>query len=591
MRTNLVDISFQSGISKQNNSFGMREIQARVFEQRNSKRLIIKAPPASGKSRALMYVALDKMQNQGVKKTIVAVPERTIGKSFQPTNLTSAGFFADWQILPENNLVLSGSSDSKVERTIDFIKSDDNQNQVLLITHATLRFAYAKLTPEDFDNTLVAIDEFHHVSSDGKSVIGQVLNGLLTNQTTHILAMTGSYFRGDTQMIIDELDETQFDKVDYSYKEQFEGYTYLKRFKMSYQFYRGNYLSSLFDLIDINDKSIIYIPRVNSNESTKSKYQEVDAIIDFISGGGQITKLKSGLFEVQRPDGKILHVADLVSEDGRDKVLKSLDNIQAQDLDFIVALGMAKEGFDWPFAQRSIAVGYRNSMTEVVQMIGRITRDAKNKTEAEFINLVVEPDVSDKSIVNLDNLMNLIATALLVKYLFGADIVNRDDGIDINDLVVALLQSKPIQMAIVSGTTSAIINKELIPRFLIRKYPYFDLGEIESIRLDLVKQLGIGDNPEENSVLTSMYRVIADNFSNTTIEGIKELIQPDIADNPEVKKFYEIMDFVTTHGRVPQKSSDDTTELLMWARLNSLRMNPKRAVPLRKYDQMHLLDT
>ena len=46
-------------------SLGMREMQARVY-RRNSKKLLVKAPPASGKSRALMFIALDKLHNQRV---------------------------------------------------------------------------------------------------------------------------------------------------------------------------------------------------------------------------------------------------------------------------------------------------------------------------------------------------------------------------------------------------------------------------------------------------------------------------------------------------------------------------------------------
>ena len=72
----------QTGASKRIDEFGMREMQRRVYEKRSSKNLLIKAPPASGKSRALMFIALDKLQNQGIKKIIVAVPETSIGASF-----------------------------------------------------------------------------------------------------------------------------------------------------------------------------------------------------------------------------------------------------------------------------------------------------------------------------------------------------------------------------------------------------------------------------------------------------------------------------------------------------------------------------
>tara|TARA_R110002072_G_scaffold179669_1_gene335750 strand:- start:196 stop:387 length:192 start_codon:yes stop_codon:yes gene_type:complete len=54
---------------------------------------LLKAPPASGKSRALMFIALDKFKNQGIKKVIVAVPEKSIGASFSSTELKKTGLF------------------------------------------------------------------------------------------------------------------------------------------------------------------------------------------------------------------------------------------------------------------------------------------------------------------------------------------------------------------------------------------------------------------------------------------------------------------------------------------------------------------
>src|SRR4051795_211677 len=101
----LVNVSYaQTGQSTATDELGMREMQTKVFAQRASQYLLIKAPPASGKSRALMFIGLDKLYNQGLKQVIVAVPERSIGSSFASTNLTSTGFFADWEIKDENNL-------------------------------------------------------------------------------------------------------------------------------------------------------------------------------------------------------------------------------------------------------------------------------------------------------------------------------------------------------------------------------------------------------------------------------------------------------------------------------------------------------
>ena len=69
---NLVDVTYaQNGQSTKVNEFGMREMQERAYQYRDSQYLLLKAPPASGKSRALMYIALDKLHNQGIKKVII----------------------------------------------------------------------------------------------------------------------------------------------------------------------------------------------------------------------------------------------------------------------------------------------------------------------------------------------------------------------------------------------------------------------------------------------------------------------------------------------------------------------------------------
>lgn len=94
----------------------MREMQEIAFRANSAQYLLIKAPPASGKSRALMFIALEKLQNQGIKKVIVAVPERNIGASFKATALSKDGFFADWLPNPHYNLCTANSEQSKVKK-------------------------------------------------------------------------------------------------------------------------------------------------------------------------------------------------------------------------------------------------------------------------------------------------------------------------------------------------------------------------------------------------------------------------------------------------------------------------------------------
>ena len=94
----------RTGKSTQVNELGMRPMQERAYEKRGEQYLLIKSPPASGKSRALMFIALDKLHNQEIKQAIIVVPERSIGASFHDEPLSLNGFFSDWKVVPKWNL-------------------------------------------------------------------------------------------------------------------------------------------------------------------------------------------------------------------------------------------------------------------------------------------------------------------------------------------------------------------------------------------------------------------------------------------------------------------------------------------------------
>ncbi|HGW2004357.1 TPA: DNA helicase, partial [Klebsiella pneumoniae] len=150
--------------------------------------------------------------------------------------------------------------------------------------------------------------------------------------------------------------------VTYTYYEQLNGYQYLKSLGIGYHFYQGTYINALPSVLDVSKKTIIHIPNINSGESTKDKHAEVDAILDVI-GEVQQQEPDTGIYRVRRKgDGKILRVANLVDDNPaeRPKVQAYLRNIHsADDIDIIIALGMAKEGFDWPFCEHVLTIGYR----------------------------------------------------------------------------------------------------------------------------------------------------------------------------------------------------------------------------------------
>ena len=402
---------------------GMREMQARAYEQRTAQYLLLKAPPACGKSRAMMYLSLDKLTHQGIRKVIIAVPEMSIGGSFKDTMLSREGFFADWSVPAAYNLCTDdtgeGGTTADVGKVSAFLRfMGDPQARVLLCTHATLRFAFEKLKASDFNDCLLGIDEFHHASAEGDNKLGILIDALMKGSNAHIVAMTGSYFRGDTVPILLPEDEARFTQVVYTYYEQLTGYQHLKSLGIGYHFYQGRYVDALAEVLDSRQKTLIHIPNVNAAESTKDKYQEVSRILDLL-GTYLGEDPDTGIITIQRLDGSRLKVADLVNNDPavRPRVLNYLRKVsQASDIDIIIALGMAKEGFDWPWCEHALTIGYRGSMTEVIQIIGRATRDCENKPHAQFTNLIAQPDAQQPDVQkSVNNMLKAITLSLLME--------------------------------------------------------------------------------------------------------------------------------------------------------------------------------
>jgi superfamily II DNA or RNA helicase len=582
----------QTGKSKSTNELGMREMQQKAFEARTAQYLLIKAPPASGKSRALMFIGLDKLVNQGIKKVIVAVPERSIGSSFAKTELKKFGFFEDWIPNPKYNLCTPGGDQSKVKAFLEFLETDE---QILICTHATLRFAFEAIDEKQLNDCLLAIDEFHHVSVDGDNKLGLVLSSVMSKSTAHVVAMTGSFFRGDSVPILLPEDEEKFIKVKYDYYQQLNGYDYLKSLGIGYHFYQGRYTDAIDEILDENKKTIVHIPSVNSGESTKDKEQEVARIIDSL-----------GELEYQDPDtnvnfvrskksGKLLKVADLVYDvqKERDKIQNYLRNVSnVDDIDIIIALGMAKEGFDWPYCEHALTVGYRGSLTEIIQIIGRATRDSDNKTHAQFTNLIAQPDAEDDLVkLSVNNMLKAITASLLMEqvlapnFKFKPKFPEEDDDdsedddntikirgfklpssqrakdiieSDINDLKAKIMQDDQMLKAMPGNVDPEVINKVLIPKIIKETYPDLTDEEVEAVRQHVVVDSVIKNGTIEEQGDKRFIRM-ADSFVNI------DDINIDLIDtiNPFQKAFEILSKSVTASVFKAIQETIDATRITM----------------------------
>ncbi len=545
----------QTGQSTNTNEMGMRDMQARVYGKRNEKYLLVKAPPASGKSRAMMFVALDKLAHQDVKKVIVAVPEKSIGRSFKDTSLKKYGFFEDWSVPQYFNLCDTEDEKEKVKRFKEFVEPF-TKAKTLVCTHATLRFALKELKDEQLNDFFFGIDEFHHTSADANNGLGEVVRRLMNNTNAHVLAMTGSFFRGDGVPVLRPEDEARFTPVQFNYYDQLNGYKYLKSLGLGYHFYKGHYLSALDKVLDTTKKTLIHIPVTGAKAAgAYDKYQQVKEIIDLI--GSQVDEdYNTNIITVKTKDGRLLKVADLVNDDAdhRNHVQGYLQRMKkASDVDIIIAMGMAKEGFDWEWCEHCLTIGVRGSLTEIVQIIGRCTRDSEGKEHAQFTNLIAAPDeTQDDVTVAVNDMLKAITASLLMEQVmaprwnFKTSVDEEDDpkvdprknvnviGLkpfksaegkqiweeNLDELKAAVMQDKRMPIAIESESPEYIHNV-LLPKIVEEKCPQLCEEDREAItqRLSLdfvvrtVDPTPVNEDAEEKSEGNRIVK-IANTFIN-----------------------------------------------------------------------------
>lgn len=625
---NLIEVSYnQTGSSKKTNEMGMREMQQKAYSANSAQYLLIKAPPASGKSRALMFIALEKLHHQGLKKVIVAVPEKSIGASFASTELSKYGFFTDWNPNPRYNLCTPGEDKSKVTAFLNFLESDE---QILICTHATLRFAFDGLDEKKLNNTLIAIDEFHHVSADDDNRLGEVMRSIMAKSNAHIIAMTGSYFRGDNIPVLLPEDEAKFTKGTYTYYEQLNGYEYLKSLGIGYHFYQGRYfkkqpdkeMSALEEVLDENKKTIIHIPSVNSAESSREKLEEVGYIIDALGELEYQDEITGVLYVKSKRSGRMLKIADLVNDNprARDKITSYLREEKTQDaIDIIIALGMAKEGFDWPYCEHALTIGYRGSLTEIIQIIGRATRDSENKTHAQFTNLVAEPDAENDEVkVAVNNMLKAITASLLMEQVLAPNFkfkpkYNEDDDsvvdentikirgfklptsqrakdiieTDLNDLKARILQNDQMLKAMPGNIEPEVINTVLIPKIIREVYPDLNEEEVEAVRQHVVV-----DSVIKNSVIEEQggrkFIRMAGSFVNI------DDIHIDLIDtiNPFQKAFEilsksvtaQVLRLIDEHIQSTKIEMTEAEAIILWPKIKEWRERTGEAPSLQSFD-------
>ncbi len=412
---------------------------------KDSPRMILNAPMGSGKSWMMCSLSAYKLTQDASLRCIICVPQMVIAPGFVCARIKLPNEAKiDWRI--KNNLCVEDvSNGSKVAFFIDWLETShsDLQDRVLLCSHMTLLRAYRKLQKEGrldlLNRLLLWIDEAHHLmntsSEESPSMvenngIGKVVEYLLaqTDCNIQIGLTTASFFRGDRLGLLTEEMKQTFKPYLLPYDKYLASMNHLESFSFDFLLCGHNYLSGIELLLkQRKGKDIIYIPHPNSTHS-QGKQREVRGIVDTyqrIHGGEKIREDNSLIVLGGKENPfKILDLVDNHRQrrSQRKSFIAHPDMKRNREaLDAIVALNMFKEGADWIWADRCIIVGSRSSLVDIVQMMGRVLRDAEGKKHAEVIQLLpFSLDQSNAALFrdNLNDYLKAIYASLILENIF-----------------------------------------------------------------------------------------------------------------------------------------------------------------------------
>jgi len=402
--------------------FSLRAMQLNILnELKYSPYWIINAPMASGKTLAQCFLAKLKQKINPNLKVVISCPQKSITNGFAKQVKT---IFEQDVLIYSVDLDLSKNNSDKSEELYEFLCSN-RQNQVAICCHATLVGTLTKKVSVDDEDeekqpiitdeikdilkdVLIIIDEAHHIYTQKNEILDNIeCNGLgavvayaLKNKDKNIeigLA-TATFHRGDRRPILTEEMRKEFKLFKYSYEQYFID-SGMKSFRYDVKFYDNRDCSNSIKEIFQGDgnekiKTIVFTPNVNSTASV-SREEDYLQVYRGVSGNNNIDvgNEYNPITTINHINGQELKVVNLAKRKDRTAEQKIIEraheNIQnGDDIDCIVSLNMFIEGDSWRWATREIIINFRGSLTVVVQMIGRLFREAPGKTHIDIYQLI-----------------------------------------------------------------------------------------------------------------------------------------------------------------------------------------------------------
>lgn len=339
----------------------------------DAKHVILIAPTGSGKTTTSLVYSQELLKLKQDLRCLFVIPQIIISPGYKSSIVGT--------MLNCNDFC---HGENRLSRLITFltkIKGGGLPNRRRAIcSHNLIVAAWKRIKDKSlFDDLLLWIDEAHHIASDEdlKNGLGEVVTATLQRQNSYIGMSTATFFRFDTLQIVPEKHLKSFSKYELPYDIYLKRMQHIERIRISFVYYRDSYRKAIIGLLKEKHKTIVYLPQVNWRISSGNKIEDVNDILTKLGAGNPDC---NGVQKL--PDGR--KILNLVEESGQ-KIRKAYLNKRIRDklllnsekdyVDIILCVGMAKEGFDWVFAERILQVGVKSSIGAQLQVNGRLLRD------------------------------------------------------------------------------------------------------------------------------------------------------------------------------------------------------------------------
>jgi len=470
-----------------NTQFGleMRPWQRECFNTlKYNRNGVINAPTAAGKTFAISWLNQYYMEQDSSLRSIIVVPESLIGNNFIKEDMLKypdkeKGF----KYIPNLNLCTDNARDkTKTRQLEDFLKKTKKgtpSQRTAIVCYSTLRNLFKK-DKSLFENVHIVCDESHHISSGSFStddefdmqqedtanqagkIVKEVLGGQMNNVS--VMLVTATFFRNDGGIIA--ASEYNLPIYRLSYYDLFKETELIKGFRYNFVKSPDDYVEGLRYLLKQPDlqKTIIYIPHPNSrltiSDADTPELRKNADVLEVFRAIAQDSDLQwkdinepdeNGVIEVYRGMHQIFRVMNFVDDDPklrnkRKQFMQEAQKDNGKDLiDYIITLNMMIEGVDWKHAQSEIIIGIKNSLNQLIQMSGRLFRQAPDKDYVHIYNIIPYATDVTKEALNM-YLVAFFGALLLEDVCSGPPIrlKKKEDPVDTKNKDRKPRESKPL---------------------------------------------------------------------------------------------------------------------------------------------------